>query len=136
MNISGRFVPISKFHDVIHDESNLSKYDLIIFDEAQRLYIKKLQEFIRLLEKSKTKCIFSYDPSQVLTAFEMKNKIPKLIETTLKPVKYELTEVVRYNKEIHSFIKKLFDLSSQVPMQQYSNVSIQYFSSVQATKAT
>ncbi|MFO7318041.1 MAG: DUF2075 domain-containing protein [Bacilli bacterium] len=128
-------VPISKFHDVIHDESNLSKYDLIIFDEAQRLYLKKLQEFIRLLEKSKTKCIFSYDPSQVLTAFEMKNKIPKLIETTLKPVKYELTEVVRYNKEIHSFIKKLFDLSSQVPMQQYSNVSIQYFSSVQATKS-
>lgn len=128
-------VPISKFYEVIQDEKNLSKYDLIIFDEAQRLYLNKLKEFIRLLEKSKTKCIFSYDPSQVLTVLEMKNKIPKIIETTLNPVKYELTEVIRYNKEIHSFIKKLFDLSSNTPMQQYSNVSIQYFSSVQATKS-
>ncbi|MEK4255094.1 ATP-binding protein [Ureibacillus sp. FSL K6-2830] len=128
-------VPISKFQKVIHKETDLSKYDLIIFDEVQRLYIHKLQSFIHLLEKSKTKCIFSYDPNQVLTTVEMRNKVPKIIETTLKPVKYELTEVVRYNKEIHSFIKKLFDLSTEVPVQQYSNVSIQYFSSIQATKS-
>lgn len=128
-------VPMEKFHEVIHDEADLSDYDLIVFDEAQRLYLNKLRKLIRLLEKSRTICIFSYDPYQVLTTMEMKNKVPKIIETTLKPVKYELTEIIRYNQEIHSFIKKLFDLSAKVPIEHYSNISIQYFSSIQATKS-
>lgn len=128
-------MPISKFEDVISKERDLSQYDLIIFDEAQRLYKNKLQTLIGMLERLKTKCIFSYDPNQVLTTFEIKNNTPKYIETTLNPVKYELTEIIRHNEEIHSFIKKLFDLSTKVSIQQYSNVSIQYFSSIQSTKS-
>lgn len=128
-------MPIHKFDEVINKETDLSTYDLIIFDEAQRLYKNKLQRLIDMLERSKTKCIFCYDPNQVLTTLEIKNNAPRFIETTLNPVKYELTEIIRHNKEIHSFIKKLFDLSTKVSIEKYSNVSIQYFSSIDATKS-
>lgn len=116
-------------------EDNLNEYDLIIFDEAQRMYKNKFFNLIQRLQNLKVKCIFSFDPDQCLTTYEIENNVPKLIDENLNPYKYELTNIIRHNKEIHAFINNLFDLSKRAQIQDYSNISIQYFSSKKATKS-
>lgn len=116
-----------------HSEIDIEQYELIIFDEAQRIYKNKFLKLTSLLQPLKIKCIFSYDPNQCLTEFEIENNIPKLIEETLNPHQYELTTIIRHNKEIHGFINKLFDLSKHANIQNYSSISIQYFSLKDAT---
>ncbi|HHY72791.1 MAG TPA: ATP-binding protein [Bacillus bacterium] len=116
-----------------HSEMDIEQYELIIFDEAQRIYKNKFLKLTNLLQQLKIKCIFSYDPNQCLTALEIENNIPKLIEETLNPYQYELTTIIRHNKEIHAFINKLFDLSKHAKIENYSDISIQYFSLKGAT---
>lgn len=116
-----------------HSEIDFEQYELIIFDEAQRIYKNKFLKLTSFLQQLKIKCIFSYDPNQCLTAFEIENNIPKLIEETLHPYQYELTNIIRHNKEIHEFINKLFDLSKHAKIQNFADISIQYFSIKSAT---
>lgn len=126
--------PIQNFH-VSNFPYKLSEYDLIIFDEAQRIHKEKFLKFVKLLNEVKLKCILSYDPNQVLTIHEVKDNIPKLIKEVLNPMQFELTEIIRHNKEIHAFITKLFDLRKAVNVEKFENVTIQYFSSLKATKS-
>ncbi|WP_458412739.1 DNA/RNA helicase domain-containing protein [Schinkia sp. CFF1] len=124
---------ISNYNEGNSLEFDIHQYDLIIFDEAQRMYKNKFLKLTKLIERFKIKCIFSYDPDQCLTEFEIENNIPKLIEENLNPHQYELTTIIRHNKEIHAFINNLFDLSKHANIDNYTNVSIQYFSSKSAT---
>lgn len=126
--------PIQNFQ-LSNLQYNFNEYDLIIFDEAQRLYKEKFFKLVNLLKDAKVKCIFSYDPNQVLTLYEVRNNLPKLIKEMLNPTQFELTEIIRHNKEIHAFITKLFDLRKQVSVEKFDDVSIQYFSSFKATKS-
>lgn len=125
--------PISSFK--FNSDYDFKNYDLIILDEAQRLYKYKFFKLVELLLPLKLKCIFSFDPNQCLTTYEINNNVPKLINDRLNPKKFELTTVIRHNKEIHSFITNLFDLSKQAQVQKYSSISIQYFSSQNATRS-
>lgn len=126
---------ISNYSPIYGDgKINFNEYELVIFDEAQRLYKNKLLKILELFQQTTIKCIFSYDPDQCLTSLEIQDNIPKLIEENLQPHKYELTNIIRHNKEISAFINNLFDLSRPSTLKKYSNVSIQYFSSKQATK--
>lgn len=126
--------PIENFQ-VTNFPYKLKDYDVIIFDEAQRIYKDKFLKLVTLLEQENIKCILSYDPNQVLTLNELRDNIPELIKETLNPVHFELTEIIRHNKEIHAFITKLFDLRKPISVDRFENVSIQYFSSQKATKS-
>ncbi len=55
--------PISSFK--FNKEYNFKNYDLIIIDEAQRLYKYKFFKLIELIQQLKIKCIFSFDPNQL-----------------------------------------------------------------------
>lgn len=126
--------PISSYTGVDCTELyDFTKYNLIIFDEAQRLYKNKFLQLIELLQRAKVKCIFTFDPDQCITCTEIEDNVAHLIEADVNPYTFELTTVVRHNKEIHDFINRLFDLSRRPEIQLYSNVTIQYFSSKQAT---
>ncbi|EKN63510.1 hypothetical protein M670_03260 [Schinkia azotoformans MEV2011] len=124
---------ISNFNEGNSLEMDIQQYELIIFDEAQRMYKNKFLKLTNMIKQFKIKCIFSYDPDQCLTELEIENNIPKLIEENLNPHQYELTTIIRHNKEIHAFINNLFDLSKHANVDNYSDVSIQYFSSKSAT---
>lgn len=126
--------PISNYNPSDDTVTNLFDYELVIFDEAQRIYKRKLLKLMEILRQSTLKCIFSFDPNQVLTSIEIEDNVPKLIEENLNPHKYELTNIIRHNKEISSFIDNLFDLSRPSKFKTFKNVSIQYFSSKKATK--
>lgn len=106
-----------------------SMYDLIIFDEAQRLDRHHLTLFLDKTLAVPLKCIFSFDRQQYLTSQEMKSNIPGYIEERLHPKRYELKNIIRCSKEIQAFINNLFDLAKQATNQKYINISTQYFSS-------
>lgn len=107
---------------------DLNKYDLVILDEVQRIYKDQLDKLLKDIKSTKAKCIFSYDSQQCLARWEINRNIPKYITEQVSPQIFNLTEKIRTNKEIASFIKNLFDLSKENASQKYSNIDLQYFS--------
>ncbi|MER2457364.1 DNA/RNA helicase domain-containing protein [Bacillus subtilis] len=114
---------------------DLSDYDLIILDEVQKIYYYQLENILNKVIDTDTKCIFSFDPQQCLTSNEINNKIPEYIEEKVSPCSFKLTNKIRTNKEIGSFIKDLLYLSSNSTNQGYSNIDIQYFNKSHSAKA-
>ncbi|GAB1768634.1 DNA/RNA helicase domain-containing protein [Priestia megaterium] len=113
---------------------DFNDYDLIILDETQRIYKYQLDKFLEKTKETNTKIIFSYDPLQCLKQREIDNKIPEYIKLKIAPINYKLTEKIRTNKEIASFIKNLFDLSKRNNSQKYANITIQYLPNASSTK--
>lgn len=111
-----------------YQKYNLNEYDLIIIDETQRIYQIQLEELIIEINKTNIKCIFSFDPNQCLSSWEIERNIPQFLKEEVSPKHYRLTQKIRTNKEIATFIKNLFDLSKRNPFQNYSNISVHYFS--------
>lgn len=108
---------------------NLQNFDLIIFDEVQRISKIQLEDLLSKIKETKAKCIFSYDPAQCLAKWETDNNIPEFIKEQVSPTHYKLTDKIRTNKELAAFIKNLFDSSKRDSNQDYSNVDIHYFKS-------
>lgn len=113
---------------------DLTNYDLIIIDEIQRIRKPQLNNFLDKVKSTNAKCIFAYDPKQCLSRKEIQSHIPQYIEEKVSPAIFVLTEKIRTNKEIASFIKNLFDLSKRNSNQKYSNVNVQYFSNADDAK--
>ncbi|MFB5194274.1 DNA/RNA helicase domain-containing protein [Neobacillus sp. KR4-4] len=113
---------------------NFSNFDVIIFDETQRIVKSQFEEILEDIKETNVKCIFSYDKQQCLGEWEIRNDIPGYIQDNLRPKHFQLTEKIRTNKEIASFIKNLFDLSKRNPTQVYSNIEIRYFSTSSGAK--
>jgi len=59
---------------------------------------------------------------------EINSDIPECIKENASPKYFKLTEKIRTNKEIASFIKNLVNLSKVNDNIRYSNIDIQYFS--------
>lgn len=107
---------------------NLSAYQFIIIDEAQRMSPSEFTNITNHLSRLQTVCIFSYDPEQYLHEDEILMDIPDKIKA-IENESYKLTNTIRTSKEIAIFIKRLFDSSVHVDKIKYSNVEIKYFSS-------
>lgn len=131
--IAEYFWPITPIRN--YKSKNLNKYDLIILDEVQRIYEDQLEDIIDKIKETDTKCIFSFDPQQCLSSGEIKNNIPKYIEDKVSPRSFKLTNKIRTNKEIGSFIKDFLYLSNRSENQVYSNIDIQYFHTTASAKA-
>lgn len=115
-------IPIKSLR--IHD---LSKYDLIVVDEAQRMYPNQLDNIISITKSNSTKCIFSYDGVQTLASFEKRNDIEKKIEMNVTSSTFELTTKIRTNKDAATFIKCLLDEKHPIEKIQQQNIKIQFF---------
>lgn len=126
--------PLSQFTLQQQEQTDyFSRYDVIIFDEAQRLEKSHLEKFLKLTKNAKLQCIFSLDRQHWLVSLD--NNIAEFIEEQVDPKKYELKTIIRYNKEMHAFINNLFDLSKRSPLQKYSNITVQYFSTYHDAKS-
>jgi uridine kinase len=106
---------------------DLSKYHLIIIDETQRIYQTQLAHIIKEVKKISNNCIFSYDAQQTLRKEEINNKIGEKIENELTINPFELTDKIRTNKEVASFIQCLFNKSKTLEKYNYSNIELNYF---------
>ena len=86
-------------------------FDLLIIDEAQRLREDQVNELEKVIKKGNRYCIFLLDSEQNLVSDNegklITNKITKLVN---KEHQFGLTELLRFNKHIEAFIRKLFKM--------------------------
>ncbi len=114
-------------------EIKKSKY--ILVDEAHRFHSNQFDDLCEKVISDKQICVFSSDPEQVLSNSESKNNIvTKILELPLIE-KYKLSEKIRTNKELASFIIRMKNLNKKphIPMD-YSNVSLAYADTVDEAK--
>lgn len=109
----------------INDE--FSPFDLIIIDESQRAKQDQFNTIVKKVQEAGKHCIFSYDMRQCLDNTEINRKIPQQIESLSGIVSFKLTDKIRTNKEIASFIRLLFDKNKQKTTYDYSNVEVSFF---------
>lgn len=121
---------------------NVGNFNIILIDETQRIRPRQIEKIYQYCANSiDTKCIFSYDPRQCLSVRESNNNIGDLIEENYvkKCNQHKLTNKIRTNEELASFIKNLFDLTKIQSKQRelnpkYKNIEIQYFSDPNSVK--
>lgn len=112
---------------------NLSEYDVVVIDEAQRLTCTQLDNVFNQIQMGKGICIFSYDQNQTLAKCELNNDIENKLSAMQGINKYKLSEKIRSNKEISLFIKMLFNRQYNDPISQDNkNISINYFNTIEA----
>lgn len=115
-------IPISDFTEQKISEN----YNLIIFDEAQRIRSKQLNVILK--NKEKSNYIFSYDKTQTLSLNDGKHN-GKIVGELYEKIKnhFKLSENIRTNKEIASFIKRFVDKKDNASQREYKNITIQNF---------
>lgn len=103
------------------------KYDVVIVDEAQRMYTYQLERLYKHIVDNNINCIFSYDGKQCFSDREFKRKNPDKIENEFNAKKFQLTKKIRTNKEIVHFVTNLFEPRQGKLGKIYENVEIMYF---------
>ncbi len=115
-------IPAKYFYNI-----ELTDYDLIIVDEAQRMYWFQYEKLVSTVKENSLKCIFSYDKVQTFTKSEARTNLTIEIEKELTHKPYQLTTKIRSNKEIATFIKCMFNTQEIIHKLDYSNVELSYF---------
>jgi hypothetical protein len=106
---------------------DLSKYHLIIVDEAQRIYPSQLRTLVGEVKKFANMCIFSYDGQQTVRKGEINNNVEEETEDELTIKPFELTNKIRTNKEVAFFINCLFSKKRPLEKYKYENIELNYF---------
>ncbi|WP_167797079.1 DNA/RNA helicase domain-containing protein [Pseudomonas fluorescens] len=123
-------IPIKSFRNY-----DLNSLDLIVIDEAQRMYAAQFDKLIVDAAASKAVCIFSYDKQQTLSSAETRADIEGKINAVAGISKFKLSDKIRTNKEISSFIKLLFNNQrSDVIFSNCGNVDFNYFTDLTTVK--
>lgn len=103
----------------------LQGYDLILVDETQRIYTLQLEIIKKQVSENDILCIFFHDGEQILSATEEKRRnCEKIKEISGKS--FVLSERVRTNKNMASFIKNMFDLGKRNSGANYDCVNVIY----------
>ena len=105
----------------------IDKYRYILVDESQRFYEEHFQWLWDKVKDSNKVVIFSSDPEQVLSRTEEQADISSKIDDMPMIKKYELSEKIRSNKELASFIARVRNLNRKPQNHMdYDNVSLSY----------
>ena len=115
---------INKVIDAALDTQGNSKYDIIILDETQRIYINQLNKILQFVKEHELKCIISYDPAQTLSDTEKNSKAIPTIEANCID-RLELSEKIRTNKNLAQFIRSVFDLNKKSKPEEVSIIHFQ-----------
>lgn len=122
---SWNIVPIKNYSN-----HNLSDFDVVIIDEAQRIYPEQLEDIVNKIQSNNGKCIFSYDKLQTLATWEEKRNIDDCINKIKLILTHKLTEKIRTNKEIALFMKAFFNCKSAIKLSSTENIELNYFANI------
>lgn len=100
--------------------------DVVIVDEAHRLYTDSLDKVKRWVERAETICLFSYDAEQTLSSSEKRRRTAESIDALCVQNVYKLKNKIRTNKELALFITCLRDLTKYRDEYSFPNVTIVY----------
>lgn len=103
----------------------LQGYDLILVDETQRIYKHQLEIIKKQVSENDILCIFFHDGEQIFTNEEENRRNCEKIKE-ISGRSFELSEKVRTNKNLASFIKNMFDLGKRNAGANYDCVNVIY----------
>ncbi|MDO4543238.1 MAG: DUF2075 domain-containing protein [Clostridia bacterium] len=113
----------------------LDDFRYILIDEAQRIHKEQLDCICKHIENGKQTGIFSFDPDQVLSKAEESGNIADRIFSLEGISEHRLSEKVRTNKELSSFIDYVLNLNKKpTEKMDYPNVSLSYANTVEEAK--
>lgn len=119
-------------------DTKLNDSSILIVDEAHRLTEYQLNKIIEATKENKIPIIFSYDIKQYLKENESIDIYNLLIKSKFDKYcsikKYELTNKIRTNKNISSFVSNLMYIGKGGRNINYDNISIEYFDSLKDLK--
>lgn len=110
-----------------YNNYDLKDYKLIIIDEAQRMYPNQIDDIVKKISSMNGNCIFSYDKLQTLAIWEDSRNPEEKITKIPSITQYKLSEKIRTNKDVASFIKMLFDEKRNKLELSKDNIEISYF---------
>lgn len=102
----------------------INDVDIVVVDEAHRLYTDSLEKIDRWVKRSNTICVFSYDAGQMLSSSEKWRDTAGKIDALCANHIFRLTNKIRTNKELALFITCLRDLSKYRDEYSFPNVRI------------
>lgn len=117
-----------------HASHDLANYDLIIIDEAQRIYPAQLDAIVDKITLANGCCIFSHDKLQTLAKWEDVRDVSARIGSIKSITQYKLSEKIRTNQEIAVFMKMLFSNKRNLPISSNGNIELNYFSTIEDAK--
>lgn len=111
-----------------------SKYEIFIFDEIQRLYGYQFENFIAYAKTNNVKTIFSIGIDQIMQESEINADINGKIDKLLDLNKFNLSDKIRTNINLASFIKNIVNLNNINERADYSDVDVYYVSTKNEAK--
>jgi Uncharacterized conserved protein (DUF2075) len=114
---------------------NFANFDLVIVDEAQRIYERQLKDIAGRVIAANCCCIFSHDKRQTLAGWEARRDMSAKIASLPSISEFKLSDKIRTNKEIAAFIKMLFNSKRSVPISTHGNIELAYFSTTEDAKS-
>lgn len=129
-------ISIARIHK--HTAENLitENLNLILIDEAQRIRTWQLDNIIKISFECKIPIIFAYDKKQFLSQGETLDLYDYITENfkEITTHKKELTNKIRTNREMASFITNLMNIGKSNSFLNYGAISIEYFDSFDDVK--
>lgn len=108
--------------------SELLEADIVLVDESQRLRQDQFALIRDTVEEREGFCLFAYDPRQVLLYSEMERDISGQIDE-LTEITYRLSEKIRANKELSSFLRVLLESRTGPDDYSYRNIDVVFAAS-------
>lgn len=105
---------------------DITKFDVIIVDEAQRFNKKDFKRLVEMSTKGGCCVIFSLGNDQIMQETEIKDNIEEALNKIGNVQKFELTKKIRTNKNMASFIQNIFNLDRVNRKANYEDFDIYY----------
>lgn len=106
---------------------DLSSYRYVFVDETQRIYSSILENLIDMTKRLNIFTVFSYDINQILSKKEKNRNIIEKLYCLDNYKEKILSDKIRTNKEISSFIRNLIDLNDRAKRKHsYEDIDILY----------
>lgn len=131
---------LSKGHQVLNDSidnliimsakeskqiENFDRYQFILVDEAHRMHRNQFNSLVQVRNYlPNIKMLFSYDTNQTLSIIEIECNIAERINDLPSITVFRLTDKIRTNPEISSFIRRLFDQKSHDIKPSYPSIDL------------
>ena len=112
--------------DKLYNEFDFAQYKCVFIDESHHLHKKQFDILVKETKLYNIPVVFSYDSSQTLAKSEEQTAIAEQIEKLPHLMIYTLSGKIRTNKELASFIRRLFYLKAKDKYPGYPSVSVAF----------
>ena len=105
-----------------------SNYDIFVIDEVQRLYWWQFDDLVDYAKENAVNILFSIGIDQLMQETEVRNDINGRIDALQSVKKYRLSDKIRTNINLASFIKNIVNLTNVNSNANYDDIDIYYAS--------